>query len=703
MWFFINIVFIIYIPENAFSQNVSLPDTAISEASSISIPIFVDDLTDKNIYNYDYTITFDPAIIKPTGTNKSGTLSSNLLIVSNTTVSGQIKVAAAGFSPLQGEGIMLYNTFEVITTEYDSTELRFSFFQFGPYTYNVSLKNGNLYVGHSNQAPAISAMSDTVINEGSDFTRQIVAIDPEGDPINFSLISAPNKMVIDSTSGLITYTPLYTQAGSYYVNVRAEDSNGGEDTESFNLTVNNINVPPAFVDLTDTTAVENVYFSRQLHATDLDDNTLIHSMLTFPDGVAINTTTGLIEWIPTFEQAGLHQVSVIVKDSDGLSDTTSFSITVGDKNRPPFILKPIKDYTLPEDFLPAKIVNLSKVFSDSDQVSLEYKIIKGDSFVSILNNKLYTDLPLNYFGTEQIIVQAEDDSFTAVSNTFNLIITPVNDSPTIISSPDTIVTARSKWSYQVVASDVDPEDILVYSLIQNPLEMTIDSMSGLVEWTPTNKDIGTKVISVSVKDDGAANVNQTFTLLINDYVPIPKINKVTYSKEGKITIKGKRFGRLMDKVFINGKKIKSKFIKKWQSKKIIITNYALTKGKYEFKIFVNGIESNIYLYKVKKPQNLSKKSLLPNKFLLSQNYPNPFNPTTEINYIIPEVAYVNLSIFNPSGVKIKTLTNENKNEGSYKILWDGTNEMGFKVGSGIYFYRIKAGKFIKVKKMILLR
>ncbi len=85
------------------------------------------------------------------------------------------------------------------------------------------------------------------------------------------------------------------------------------------------------------------------------------------------------------------------------------------------------------------------------------------------------------------------------------------------------------------------------------------------------------------------------------------------------------------------------------------------------------------------------------------NYPNPFNPTTTISYQLPEQSDVELSIYNLKGEKIITLDKGTKEKGKYSVVWNGLDKNGKKVPSGVYFYRIKAGKFTAAKKMILLK
>ena len=89
---------------------------------------------------------------------------------------------------------------------------------------------------------------------------------------------------------------------------------------------------------------------------------------------------------------------------------------------------------------------------------------------------------------------------------------------------------------------------------------------------------------------------------------------------------------------------------------------------------------------------------IPDDFNLSQNYPNPFNPSTIIEYQIPFAGYVKIKIYDALGKEIKTLVNEFKYPGYYKIEYDAEN-----LASGIYLYSISSGEFRQVRKMILTR
>jgi hypothetical protein len=95
---------------------------------------------------------------------------------------------------------------------------------------------------------------------------------------------------------------------------------------------------------------------------------------------------------------------------------------------------------------------------------------------------------------------------------------------------------------------------------------------------------------------------------------------------------------------------------------------------------------------------VDERTLHPETIILHENYPNPFNPVTKINYQLPVRNYVELSIYNSLGQKVATLVTEQQNVGNYQVEWDAS---GF--ASGVYLYQLRAGEFVAVKKMILLR
>ncbi len=107
---------------------------------------------------------------------------------------------------------------------------------------------------------------------------------------------------------------------------------------------------------------------------------------------------------------------------------------------------------------------------------------------------------------------------------------------------------------------------------------------------------------------------------------------------------------------------------------------------YEFSVYYKGIT------------DIKEKKSTPQSFTLNQNYPNPFNPSTKISYTIPKNSNVTLKVYDILGNEISTLVNNSQTAGTYKVNFDASN-----LSSGLYLYKIQAGQFSQVRKMMLLK
>ena len=136
-----------------------------------------------------------------------------------------------------------------------------------------------------------------------------------------------------------------------------------------------------------------------------------------------------------------------------------------------------------------------------------------------------------------------------------------------------------------------------------------------------------------------------------------------------------------------------------------------TSGSFGFYAFqqsaagIPGYFDNVIVKQFQSPTSVEDIEItaVPEEFYLSQNYPNPFNPSTTISYRLKEALNVSLIIYDALGRKVKTLVSEFKNPGYYTAVWDGLNDSGIKVNSGIYLYTLSSDKMFESRKMILLK
>jgi hypothetical protein len=93
----------------------------------------------------------------------------------------------------------------------------------------------------------------------------------------------------------------------------------------------------------------------------------------------------------------------------------------------------------------------------------------------------------------------------------------------------------------------------------------------------------------------------------------------------------------------------------------------------------------------------------PSKFALFQNHPNPFNQATKIEFTLAKQGFVNLTVYDLLGRRVGTLASEHLPSGYKFVLWDGKNDRGEDVASGVYFYKLRVGDFSETKRLVLLK
>jgi predicted CXXCH cytochrome family protein len=124
----------------------------------------------------------------------------------------------------------------------------------------------------------------------------------------------------------------------------------------------------------------------------------------------------------------------------------------------------------------------------------------------------------------------------------------------------------------------------------------------------------------------------------------------------------------------------------------------LTPGKYSYRL-----KQLDYNGKYEYSSVIDVQVVLGLKFALLQNYPNPFNPETSIKYSIPQDGKVSVRVYNVTGKEIRTLVDQDMLAGSYEVKWNGTDNSGSTVSTGVYFVKLSSGRFVETKKVMFLK
>ena len=130
---------------------------------------------------------------------------------------------------------------------------------------------------------------------------------------------------------------------------------------------------------------------------------------------------------------------------------------------------------------------------------------------------------------------------------------------------------------------------------------------------------------------------------------------------------------------------------------------SVSEGEKFLKIQIVQAGFNIQSVNFNQVLSIDNSFLNPDDFVLGKPYPNPFNPATTIAYQIAKSEFVNISIFDLAGNRVKKILNQHVNSGLGFATWDGKNEIGQNVSGGIYLYSIDTPSFSQTRKMILLK
>jgi hypothetical protein len=129
----------------------------------------------------------------------------------------------------------------------------------------------------------------------------------------------------------------------------------------------------------------------------------------------------------------------------------------------------------------------------------------------------------------------------------------------------------------------------------------------------------------------------------------------------------------------------------------------MIRGYYQGGVVRSGHSDGIFRIVDTLPTGTPEEPKTPRNIVLQQNYPNPFNPITTISFFMPRTMHVQLDVYSAGGRRVTTLLSNYRSEGWHSLIWNGSDENGAPVSSGIYFLRLRTEESLMTKKMILLR
>ena len=382
-----------------------------------------------------------------------------------------------------------------------------------------------------NHAPVLGAIGARMVNESNTLAFAATATDLEfpNDQLTFSLDpGAPSGVSIHPTTGAFSWTPGETNGpGIYPITIRVTDDGlpPFNDSETFNVTVNEINVVPTLIvpgnqTINELTPLLNVNAS----ATDPDIpvNPLFFSLLSPPTGMTINANTGAISWTPAENQGPFtNTITVVVTDlntnavnAQQLSATNTFTVTVREVNVAPVLTLP-PNTNLNE--LTFYTNNATATDSDLPANNLTFALVSGPSGLTVSPAGAITWTPSEAQGplTTNVFIRVTDanpSAFNAtslsVTTSFEIVVNEVNVAPVLTLPPSTNINELVFYTNNATATDSDlPANNLTFALVAGPSGLNVSS-SGAITWTPTEAQGPlTTNVTIRVTDTNPSAVN----------------------------------------------------------------------------------------------------------------------------------------------------------------------------------------------------
>lgn len=500
--------------------------------------------------------------------------------------------------------------------------------------------------------------------------------------------------------------------------VRTVSSQGGLVAQGSRFSIGVPTRAPLFTAPTDAefTVAENTTLDVQFTADPRDvGETVSYAIVSGPSFATINATTGLVTLTPDYSHGRVAPYPLVVRATDSGNQTADITVDVivTEINRAPSFdgdgAAKLADVTIKDN----ETLSFTYVAVDADGNTVTYNLLSVEptfagtaTLASALGTLQFAPAFADAGKAFTVTVEATDGD---MADTTSAVVTvnysvekgdvsgngsiAADDASEILKYVVGLVTFTDKQLYAAdvnndgVVGALDAAWVLYYVVNGSWPTAKLSAAAGIAEFGSMVSENGiislpislantSGVLSAKVELDvnGALEIEGVASRLPEGWIMVSKL------EEGRITLAMAGLKPLADGSFATVNfKVQDKDAK------------AVVQGKANLNDEYSAQLNSVTVKEI------------PTEFELSQNYPNPFNPVTNIKFSLPENANVNLTIYNMLGQKVKTLLSGEQEAGFYTVRWDGTNELGSRVSSGIYIYRIEAGKYTSTMKMNLLK
>jgi hypothetical protein len=670
-------------------------------------------------------------------------------------------------------------------------------------------------VTNTNRAPIVEAIPDQTVSENETLTVTPSASDPDGDALAWSGTNLPAGANVNATTGALTWTPGYTQEGTYpNVTLTVDDGNGGITSRSFQITVANVNAPPMVASIANQIVAENTLLTVTPSASDPDGDALTWSGSNLPTGASMNASTGVFTWTPDFAQAGSYSaVTLTADDGNGGTASQAFDITVTDVNRPPAIAS-IPPQTVAENVL--LVVTPSAVDPDGDVLTWTATNIPSGASVNAATGAFTWTPGYAQAGVFRDVTLTASDGDASASAPFDITVTNANRPPVVDSIAQAIVSEES--TLVVTPSAFDPDgDPLAWSSASLPEGASLDAATGALTWTPDTHayegapDGVYDAIELAVTDGQGDTVTIPLVIRVTDLPPVIAPQSVhactgetstqtlqasdedgaiswsatdlpawvALTADGVLTLMPpeEAFGLtfavtvtvtdvgsgLTDSdtlsIFVDctpasalavrntsqslnrhargGEPYRVTFEILGAARATVLhaTDVALERdgarivaddsygvqidgdiatvgfSRAALAVFLadvpSGEEARVNLHvragasELVAPVAIAVTGIARDAALRAA--PTPFTRETSVEYVVPEDAPIDVAVFSADGRRVRTLARGLRHAGVYSVRWDGTNDVGLRPARGVYYVRGVVGSVTLMMRVVCMR
>jgi len=451
-----------------------------------------------------------------------------------------------------------------------------------------------------------------------------------------------------------------------YFNIRIMDIHGASVTEPFMVDIIPVNDAPVLTGFPDTSIAQNSVFYLPLedYYYDVDNvqSEIDWAVNAAKSDVFVTESEDSLVCTPPFDYVGWDTIYVTVSDPDMMTDMDTFRIHFDDAVPPEFTIgifqNPIASEHIKVYYFPSEPIDT--IYS----AMISGNLVNTDLVSDIIPNPYYTPYQLSESAAQQVVITGADTCGNIGTTNYNFSVSYIlKEGGGNVFSPDSTVRI-------IIADNSVYSDMFVVCL-PNACDSTLEKQKS--------------ALMLAKSTDKKAGIDHTFKSTQN---VLFKKCKIIFNTSDQYNFSADSYQGIFR--YEGGKWI---YIKTFtDDEESCYWSYVDKLGRY-------SLSGNA-------PQAPEK---LPSKFGLGQNYPNPFNMETTFTFELPELSSglfessVKLTVYNILGQKVATVVNREMAPGRYTIQWNGMNDSGLKIASGVYFYSLNYGHYLKTKKMVLLK